>query len=80
MSRIYVVTDRGLKSAVRWVRANTLAGALRAVAEELFEVHAASSDEVYRAMSTGVKVLDAAPSADEAAEPAVDTPPLRAVS
>lgn len=78
MSRIYVVTDRGLKSAVRWVRANTLAGAMRAVAGELFEVHAATSDEVYRAMSTGVGVLDACAEVAESVR-ASDAVSLKAV-
>jgi hypothetical protein len=58
-SRIYIVTDRALKTDVRWVRAGSLNAAVRAVAKELFDARPASTDEVYRAMARGCQVLDA---------------------
>ena len=58
MSRIYVVYVKG-GATVRWVRANSLNGAIRAVAAEKFTAKAASTEEVYQAMSQGAEVLDA---------------------
>lgn len=59
VSRIYKVTDRDLSTVARWVRAQTKNGAMRAVAGELFDVAAASTDEVYAAMRRGAQILDA---------------------
>jgi ActR/RegA family two-component response regulator len=59
MSRIYIVTDRADASNVRFVRAHTLATALRAVAESEYHAAPASTDDVYKAMKDGHAVLDA---------------------
>lgn len=59
MSRIYIITDKSDASRVRFVRAHTLAGALRAVAEAEYLASPASTDEVYKAMKDGHAVLDA---------------------
>jgi hypothetical protein len=65
MSRIYLVTDKGNGRTVRYVRALSLNGAVRALAAELFDAKAASSDEVYQAMKSGAEVLDAVKAAEE---------------
>lgn len=57
MSRIYVVVGRGV---TRYVRAHTLSGAIRAVAEEHFEARAATAEDVVAAAQAGkLDVLDA---------------------
>jgi hypothetical protein len=60
MSRIYIVTDRADTSNVRFVRAHTIAGCLRAVAESQYHAAPATTDDVYQAMKIGAAVLDAA--------------------
>ena len=58
--RIYVVKAKDSGKVVRYVRAKTLAGAIRARAEELFEAHAATTEDVFQAAKAGgFKVLDA---------------------
>lgn len=60
MSRIYVVRDRQTGAVESYVRANTLAGAIRAVAETLFTATPATTDEIYLASKSGkFDVLDA---------------------
>lgn len=75
MSRIYVVRKRDAQGAlVRYVRANTLNGAVRAVAEELFTAAATTTEEVFQAMKSGhFDVLDALE------EPEPEKPKLSAV-
>lgn len=58
MSRIYTVaTKKGV--IVRYVRANTLNAAIRAVSDELYTAKASTTDEVYQAMLDHADVLDA---------------------
>jgi hypothetical protein len=60
MSRIYTVTNKKSGEVARYVRANTLAGAIRAHAEELFDAAATSTDEIYlAAKAKAFTVLDA---------------------
>ena len=60
MSKIYLITSKSDQSVIRYVRANTLNGAIRALTDELYEVEAADTDQLYRAMQDGgLKVLDA---------------------
>jgi hypothetical protein len=60
MSRIYRVSNRKTGGEVRYVRANTLNGAVRAHAAELFVAVPATTDEIYQASKAGeFKVLDA---------------------
>lgn len=58
MPRIYVVTAKN-GGAERYVRANTLNAAVRAVADENFVAAAATTEQMYQAMGAGSKVLDA---------------------
>jgi hypothetical protein len=58
MSRIYTVRTKDGR-IVRYVRANTLNAAVRAVAEEMYAAKASTTDEVYQAMLKNVDVLDA---------------------
>lgn len=59
-SRIYVVTDMGTRKIVRYVRANTLNGAIRAVARELFDAAPATTEQMWQASKAGaMDVLDA---------------------
>jgi hypothetical protein len=72
-SRIYIITQRADASVVRYVRANTLAQAIRALADETFLASPASTEDLYRAMKAGqFEVLDAA--GDEST-PIGDAPP-----
>lgn len=60
MSRIYLVSDKSTKKVIRYVRANTLNGAVRALCDELYTAEAATTDQMYAAMQDGgLKVLDA---------------------
>ena len=59
MSRIYLVTDRLTGKVSRYVRANTLNGAVRAHAAEIYEASQASTEDVYQAMKAGYDILDA---------------------
>jgi hypothetical protein len=81
MSRIYVVRKRD-GSLVRFVRANTLNGAVRALADEVFEAKAATTEDIYQATVTKrFDVLDALEESD--AKNDKDDPgpmPLRSVS
>lgn len=59
MSRIYTITDR-MGCVVRYVRAHTLNGAVRAYANEHFKASASSTDELFQAQKAGeFDVLDA---------------------
>lgn len=60
MSRIYVVTSRADKKIARYVRANTLNSAVRALADELYTATAATHDQLYAAHKGGYEILDAA--------------------
>lgn len=69
MSRIYIITDKTTKRVARYVRANSLNDAVRALidelysaeaASELYSVEAASTDQMFAAMKAGnMDVLDA---------------------
>ena len=59
MSRIYLVTDRSSGDVIRYVRAATLNGAVRAAANEAWLARSATTDELYLALRTKVEVLDA---------------------
>jgi division protein CdvB (Snf7/Vps24/ESCRT-III family) len=58
VSRIYTVRAKA-GHIVRYVRANTLNAAVRAVAEEMYVAKASTTDEVYQAMLKNADVLDA---------------------
>ena len=65
MTRIYRVAMRATPEAVRYVRAENAARALRLVAGELYEVEVASTDDVVAAVQAGTfQLLE--PSAEEA--------------
>lgn len=58
--RIYTVRDKSNGKPVRYVRAHTLNGAIRAVAAEQFTAEAADTEDLYQAMrAADFKVLDA---------------------
>lgn len=58
--RIYTVRNKTSGKLQRYVRANTLAGAIRAAAEELFTAAPASTEDMFQAAKTGtMDVLDA---------------------
>jgi hypothetical protein len=60
VSRIYTVRNKTNGKLVRYVRAATLASAIRAVAGEHFDAEAATTDEIYVASKNGTfDVLDA---------------------
>ena len=60
MSKIYIVTHAKAGSLIRFVRAQTLNGAVRAVARDLFAVTAASTDQIVEAAQAGtLDILDA---------------------
>lgn len=60
MSRIYVVRNKETGTVARYVRANNLNAAVRAVANELFTADHTTTDQVYQAMLAGkFIVLDA---------------------
>jgi hypothetical protein len=56
VARIYKVTDA---DSVQWVRASNLAAAIRYVARARFIAVPATTDQVWKAMEGGAKVLDA---------------------
>ena len=59
-SRIYIVTDRIAGSVTRYVRANSLNSAIRAVADETFLAAPATTEDIYQAVAKGeFEVLDA---------------------
>ena len=87
MSRIYVVeTTLRAPAMVRFVRANTLNAAIRAVAAEQFTARAASADDIVAASQAGtLDILDVLAQADDGADPApvpqdagADVTPIRA--
>lgn len=53
MSRIYIVSSLKDKQVVRFVRANTLNAAVRALAGELYTAQAATHDELFAAAKGG---------------------------
>jgi hypothetical protein len=58
--RIYTVRDKHTGAVESYVRANTLVGAIRAVAETLFTAMPATTDEIYLATKSGkFDVIDA---------------------
>jgi tellurite resistance protein len=66
--RIYVVTNKANGEVARYVRANSLNGAVRAHAREMFEAKAASTEQMFQAAKSGsLKVLDALKEDDDAA-------------
>ena len=68
MSRIYLVRHAKSDVPVRFVRATSKNAAVRAVAAELFEVKAASADDIVSASQSGtLDILDAL--ADDGADP-----------
>jgi hypothetical protein len=74
MSRIYLIThtnpDADTPSVVRFVRAQSKNGAVRAVAAELFHVELASTDDIMAASAAGsLDILDAMVEAADAADP-----------
>jgi hypothetical protein len=70
MSRIYVVTHAHTAAPVRFVRATSKNAAVRAVAEDLFEVKLASADDIVSASQSGtLGILDALAQADDGADP-----------
>ena len=85
MSRIYVVTHAHTAAPVRFVRATSKNAAVRAVAEDLFEVKLASADDIVSASQSGtLDILDALVQADDGADPGpvpgetADVTPIRA--
>lgn len=83
MSRIYVVTAAvPTGHGIRFVRAESKAGAVRAVAAEMFTVNAASAEDIVAASASGtLDILDALKDdADPGPVPAEAVPALRAVS
>ncbi len=79
--RIYVVTHR-TKKVIRFVRAHTLGGAIRAAADEHFDARAATADDIFEAAQAGtLDVLDATKPEQADIEDAADPGPvpLRAV-
>lgn len=68
-SRIYVVRRRESGGLVRYVHANTLNGAVRAIANDLFDTKVASTEDIFQASKDGsFDVLDAIEPAAEIAE------------
>jgi hypothetical protein len=60
MARIYTVKNKTSGKIVRYVRANSLNGAIRAVAGEQFDAAPASTEDVFQAAKGGtLNVLDA---------------------
>jgi hypothetical protein len=60
MSRIYIITDKTTKKVARYVRANSLNAAVRALIDELYSAETASTDQMFAAMKAGnMDVLDA---------------------
>jgi hypothetical protein len=58
MSRIYIVTNKE-NDVDQYVRANTLNGAMRAVANQTYIARTATTDEMFLAFKAGLVVLDA---------------------
>jgi hypothetical protein len=70
MSRIYLVSHAKSDVPVRFVRATSKNAAVRAVAAEMFEVRAASADDIVEASQTGsLDILDALAEAPDSADP-----------
>jgi hypothetical protein len=70
MSRIYLVSHAKSDVPVRFVRATSKNAAVRAVAAELFEVKAASADDIVSASQSGtLDILDALAQTDDGADP-----------
>lgn len=69
MSRIYTVKQRAAGHLVRYVRAHTLNGAVRAVADDLFEATATTTEELFQAAKEGTFVVLDALEAEKLAEP-----------
>ena len=66
MSRIYIVTHSRQDNLIRFVRAQTLNGAVRALARDLFHVVPASTDQIVEAAQAGtLDILDALADADD---------------
>lgn len=63
MSRIYVVTDRETQID-HYVRANSLNGAVRAVANEKYTAKTATTEQLFQAYKIGITVLDAVQESD----------------
>jgi hypothetical protein len=60
VSRIYTVRNKTNGKLVRYVRAHSLNGAVRALAGELFDASAATTDDIFKASKDGTfDVLDA---------------------
>ena len=77
MSRIYEISD-GAGEILRYVRANSLNGAIRAYSHEMFNAKVATAEDIFQASKRGeFDVLDALASDDEADPGPV---PLRAVT
>lgn len=72
MSRIYEIRSK-MGASLRYVRANSLNGAVRAYSDEVMVAKAMSPDEVYAAMKDDKEVLDAvAPEQMEFGDAAAD--------
>jgi hypothetical protein len=70
MSRIYRITHRTAGHHIRFVRAATLNGAVRAVAADLFHVEPASTDDIVKASADGsLDILDALAEPEDVADP-----------
>jgi hypothetical protein len=70
MSRIYLVSHAKSDVSVRFVRALSKNAAVRAVAAEMFEVRAASADDIVTASQSGtLDILDALATPDDSADP-----------
>lgn len=73
--RIYTVRNKTSGKLQRYVRANTLACAIRAAAEELFTAAPASTEDMFQAAKTGtMDVLDAVKPEQVDIDDAGDTP------
>jgi hypothetical protein len=60
MSRIYTVTNKKSGAVARYVRANTLAAAIRAHSHELFDAAPSSTEDLFQAVQAkAFDVLDA---------------------
>jgi len=58
MSRIYIVTERETGVEL-YVRAHTLAGAIRAIADQHYTAATATTEQMFLAFKAGLTVLDA---------------------
>jgi hypothetical protein len=71
MSRIYMVTDKA-GHALRYVRANTLNGAVRAYALEIFEARPATAEHMWLEKVGPNEVLDALATPGDTSDPCPD--------